>query len=282
MTFDLTDQILRTLIASGLQLGVAAVILKAALFTTDRIGTSTFRSMERAFGYRSIIYTTGWIGTPIHEISHLLAAYMFRFRVLEFKPFSPDLESGLLGYVLFESKSDNRINKIGLFVIGIAPLFGGIAVILVLGLLLIPGLDVLIGKIVEASFQRNLVSAHAYLLLIGQASFEGVRLLLDPQNLSRWQFWVFLYLTSCVSSHLSPSKPDVQISREGVTSVVILVIVGNTIAAALWLNPLGYTLYWGAFLGVVLSLLGLTLSISLGVCLTSHIVTLPIRLLRLR
>ena len=249
---------------------------------TERIGTSTFRSMERAFGYRSIIYTTGWIGTPVHEISHLLAAYIFRFRVLEFKPFSPDLESGLLGYVLFQSKSDTRINRIGLFVIGIAPLFGGIAVILALGLLLIPGLDVLIGKIVHTSFQRDLLTVHAYLLLIGQASLEGVRLLLDPQNLSRWQFWAFLYLTSCVSSHLSPSKSDIQISREGVTSVVTLIIVGNTIAAALWFNPLSYTLYWGAFLGVVLSLLGLTLSISLGVCLSSHILTLPIRLLRLR
>ena len=282
MTFDLTDQILRTLIASGLQIGMAAVILKVALFATERIGTSTFRSMERACGYRSIIYTTGWIGTPVHEISHLLAAYIFRFRVLEFKPFSPDLESGLLGYVLFQSKSDTRINRIGLFVIGIAPLFGGIAVILALGLLLIPGLDALIGKIVHTSFQRDLSTVHAYLLLIGQASLEGVRLLLDPQNLSRWQFWAFLYLTSCVSSHLSPSKSDIQISREGVTSVVTLIIVGNTIAAALWFNPLSYTLYWGAFLGVVLSLLGLTLSISLGVCLSSHILTLPIRLLRLR
>jgi len=282
MTFDLTDQILRTLIASGLQIGIAAVILKAALFATERIGTSTFRSMERAIGYRTIIYTTGWIGTPVHELSHLLAAYMFRFRVLEFKPFSPDLESGLLGYVLFESKSDTRINRIGLFVIGIAPLFGGIAVILVLGLLLIPGLDLLIGKIVDASFERNLVSVHAYLLLMGQASLEGLRLLLNPENLARWQFWVFLYFASCVSTHLSPSKADMQISREGITSIIILVIIGNAIAAALWFNPLGYTLYWGAFLGVVLSLLGLTLSISLGVCLVSHILTLPIRLLRLR
>ena len=280
MTFDLTDQILRTLIASALQVGVAAVILIAVLFATKRIGTSTFRSMERALGYRSVIYTTGWIGTPIHEFSHLLACYMFRFRVLEFKPFLPDFESGVLGYVRFDRISDTRIRRVGLFVTGIAPLFGGVAVILVLGLLLIPGLDLLIGKIVVASFERNLLTVHAYLLLMGQASLEGFRLLLNPENLGRWQFWVFLYVSSCVSTHLAPSKQDMQISREGITSVIILVIIGNAIAAAFWFNPLGYTLYWGKFLGVILSLLGMTLSISLVICIVSHIIALPIRLLR--
>ena len=135
-------------------------------------------------------------------------------------------------------------------------------------------------KIAVASFERNLLTVHAYLLLMGQASLESFRLLLNPENLGCWQFWVFLYVSSCVSTHLAPSKQDMQISREGITSVIILVIIGNAIAAAFWFNPLAYTLYWGKFLGVILSLLGMTLSISLVICIVSHIIALPIRLLR--
>ena len=79
---------------------------------------------------------------------------------------------------------------------------------------------------------------------------------------------------------ISARKEDMQIPREGITSVIILVIIGNAIAAAFWFNPLAYTLYWGKFLGVILSLLGMTLSISLVIWIVSHIIALPIRLLR--
>jgi hypothetical protein len=278
MTFDLSDQILRTLIASALQIGVVAIIIKVVLFAAQRLGDATFNTIERSFGYKKMAYTTGWIGVPLHEFSHLLACKIFRLDVAAVKFFEPD-GSGTLGYVQFNHHG-TFMNRVGCFVVGIAPLISGISVILVLGLLLVPGVDQLISRIVVASFEINLLSVHAYLLLMGQASLEGFRLLFNIENLLRWQFWVFLYVSSCISIHLSPCYSDQQIARAGITSAIILVIIGNAIAAALWFNPLGYTLYWGKFLGVTLSLLGLAMGMSLIYCIAAHVITLPVRILR--
>ena len=45
------------------------------------------------------LLTTAWIGTPIHELSHLIIAILTGHKIKEVKFFKPDPRTGTLGYV---------------------------------------------------------------------------------------------------------------------------------------------------------------------------------------
>ena len=97
---DISDQIIRVLIASAVQIGTGAIILLSILWFSNAISGFTFRAISSTIGVRPLVYTTGWIGTTAHELSHLIVLLIFRIKVVEFKPFSPDFENEHLGYAV--------------------------------------------------------------------------------------------------------------------------------------------------------------------------------------
>jgi len=236
--------------------------------------------MASAIGLRPLVYSTGWIGAPVHEFSHLVVLLIFRIKVIAFKPFSPDFKNGHLGYVISEPNPRNPFHWLGYSLSGIAPVVGGISFVLLLGLLLLPGLDRAISEMLTASIDERTVSAHDYLSIVAATTYDGIRILFDSINLGRWQFYVFLYLASCVFCHFSPSRQDMHGIGPGLAVLIILALIGNTAAAWLWSDPIAYTLYWSKYLGVLLGLLGIAFGIGLVNCLAAQIVAFTIRLLR--
>lgn len=223
------------------------LILIAAPFV---IFTLLIHFLERAlqlrlasrFGWKSVLWT-GWLGTPIHELSHVVMCVAFRHRVEEVALFEPDLKSGRLGYVRHSWTPKNTFEEIGNFFIGLAPLAGGS--IALAGLLWLFYPDAASGMISSSPIE-DAASAEGMPYL--SATFSGVSSmlmqLLSPRNVLSWKFWLFTYLVLCVGSHMAPSRSDYEGASRGV-----LLVVGIAIAILLLVAMLGFEtdqLIWSA------------------------------------
>lgn len=64
----------------------------------------------------------GVVGVPLHELSHAAACLLFRMRITKIALFSPDPQSGRLGYVAFAYNPRSIYHAVGLLVQGVSPL----------------------------------------------------------------------------------------------------------------------------------------------------------------
>lgn len=153
------------------------------------------------FGWKSVMWT-GWLGTPIHELSHAVMCKLFRHRIDELVLFEPDRESGRLGYVRHSYRRGNWFEEIGNVFIGIAPLIGGSAALG--GLLWIFYPDAVTEAINAAQIGEDVGFVSQTLAMISAIS----RSVLDWSNFGTIRFWAFIYLVLCVGSHMAPSGSD--------------------------------------------------------------------------
>ena len=115
----ISDWILNVMVVTGLQVATVVAVSGAALIVANAIERVTFRTVVSVLGYRCSIYTTGWIGTPIHELSHLVVFWIFRIKVIELKLFSPDFENGTFDYVRYLAAAKNSFHRLGCALAGI-------------------------------------------------------------------------------------------------------------------------------------------------------------------
>lgn len=170
------------------------------------------RNFQRTFGWKSVV-VTGAIGTPIHELSHLIVAVLWGFKITHIKLFSPieGKKTGILGYVNYKYRS-TFWGRFGQFFVGIAPMFGGSAVIYGLFILLVPELKTLlfthIGSIEQIQDVR-----HIFEISYQLNHFFGIR------------FIVFLVLQIMISSHMTISKADLKNALYGGTYLEIALLI---------------------------------------------------------
>ena len=88
------------------------------------------RQSSRLFGRRIQLYLFGLLGTVVHEGSHVIACLLFRHRVHRVKWFDAQATDGALGSVEHSYDSTSSYQRVGMIVIGVAPLIVGAAVIL--------------------------------------------------------------------------------------------------------------------------------------------------------
>jgi hypothetical protein len=216
----------------------------------------TFRSLEKAFG-RGGTYLVAWLGTPVHELGHVLFCLIFLHRIVEIGWFKPDPATGTLGYVYHRWDRHNPWHVLGNFFIGVGPVVLGCGVLFALFYLLIPGSSriwdtVLVGMDGTGGFG-------GYLAAFRDASLAMVKLIFTTTNLASWRFWVFLYLSICVSANVRLSLADIRGSLSGLGCAVLpffLVNLGFMLAGSgggHWLTPAA------AWLGAVYGLLMLAL-----------------------
>ncbi len=178
----------------------------------------TQRRLAERFGWNAVLWT-GWLGTPIHELSHVAACYLFRHRVDEISLFEPDRESGRLGFVRHSYRRESWFEEIGNLFIGVAPLLGGSIVLAILLWMFYPqaaeaGIDAAKtasdgGGMIEQTW-RVAVSIAGQILLVS--------------NMGTVRFWVFLYLVLCVGSHMAPSASDYRGATRGVVLASVLLV----------------------------------------------------------
>ncbi len=212
----------------------------------------TQRRMAERFGWHSILWT-GWLGTPIHELSHAFMCRVFQHRIDDMALFEPDRESGRLGYVRHSFKTGNWFQELGNFFIGFAPLLGGSIVLAVLLWLFYPE------AIRTAIAVSSEDSSGDVLLHTWDVVSELCRSILTLSNFATLRFWTFIYLVLCVGSHMAPSWSDYQGALRGVILVSAILIVGVFLLALAGTDSQNMINGMIAILGPLFAVLGLTI-----------------------
>jgi hypothetical protein len=211
--------------------GVAAALL-VALALLHLIEQAVGRFVSHRLGWR-VVLVTGWLGVPVHELSHLVAALVFRHRIVGWSLFDPDPTSGTLGYVRHAYRRRNPWQLAGSFFIGIAPLCGGAAVLALVLAWMVPPEHLL------ALLGRSGLTPAAPLTLDAGGAAALARGLGDLGRGLPAQVWqartpwlpLQVYLCIAVAAHLSPSRRDLAGGLLGGLFVAVVLAAAATACA---------------------------------------------------
>lgn len=203
--------------------------------------------------YKLDIYLTGWIGVPVHETGHAVFCILFGHRINEIKLFQPNSLDGTLGYVNHSYNKRNVYHQIGNFFIGAGPIIFGSIVMYLLMFFLVPNQK----EISKLIFDNNIQNSNFG--IEGISNFflyttKLVSLLFISTNFSSIYFWLFLYLSLCVSSHMQLSPADIKGMLLGLMIIIFLFFSVNVIAFLLGLKTTSIILtissYFNLFFGI--------------------------------
>ena len=262
------DTLLASLIATGRQVLVLLGPFAAAAALLHLIERLLAARLQSRFGWRGVLLT-GWLGVPVHELSHAAACLLFGHRVERLRLFAPDPRTGQLGAVQHAWDRRNLYQQLGRFFIGIAPLVGGALALLLLTLLLGP-----------PGVASAPLPADGGPLVVARAAADRAGALLAAlaghESAGRWVTWLYLYLCLCVGAHMSPSSTDLRGSVPGLLLLLGLMLVTNLVVLATGADPAAGEAAAARLLAPLLALL--VVALALGVlCLL--LVTLATALL---
>lgn len=215
-------------------------------FILSKLQEWTQTKYRQSVGWKGILFTA-WFGTPIHEFGHVFFAKLFRHHVNHVSLFAPNEATGGLGHVDHSYRKYSLYQRLGNFFIGAAPMIFGGAVLFLMLYFLLPG-----GKEILAPLADGRNSLPTFL----SALQETLLRLFSPANLTAWNFWLFLYLSFCLSAHIAPSKLDRRQMWGGFFWLILILIAANIIALLLKKGITGYLLrvnkYFAVFVAVYL------------------------------
>lgn len=177
-------------------------------------------------GYIGIVIT-GFVGTVVHEFSHFILCRLFRHQVIEVAWFRPieGMKDGVLGYVSHSYDKGSIYQQIGNFFIGIAPILVGSLIVMLLYQLFLPKS----AKAFRERMNTNLRKATAafnlggIIILLIQQTGALLTSLFNKENMKKPFFWIFLFVTYSITSHMSLSFADLEGAMAGL--IVLLGIV---------------------------------------------------------
>jgi len=246
-------------------LGVLGVFF-ALGFVLSKLQEWTQKNYMRAVGWKGILWT-GWIGTPIHELGHAFFAKIFRHKVTRIALFEPNKETGELGTVEHSYSTYNLYQRIGNFFIGAAPMiFGSLFLVLMLAFL-VPN-----GREVFAPLRET-----DSLSTVLNGVWNTLTHLFNKENILEWNFWLFLYISFCIASHIAPSKEDRRGMWNGLIWIVLISLLINALTLLFGKDITQYILHVNNYLGVFIGIFVYALILSLVHFLLSVIILTPFR-----
>jgi len=222
--------------------------------------------IQKTFGRKGIL-VTAWIGTPIHELGHLLMCYVFRHKITKLKLFSRKEKDGTLGYVNHSWNSKSLYQNIGNFFIGMGPIFSGTAALIIGMHLLLPDSFARVADYLtlESSQPDQYILTKIFTLTAGL--FQSI---FSVENLLSLNFWIYFALAIAISSHIALSKEDLKGAGRGFITILFFILLINLIAlifnadfSGLFTEILALNVYLVAFsmISIVFSLIRLVLSV---------------------
>lgn len=259
MTF-IIELFIRTCIETVYLTGM--VILIGLLLGVLR--NNSIRNFQRSFGSKALM-VTGFIGVPIHELSHAIFALLFGHKITRIKLLQKPDEKGVMGYVQHSYNQGSIYQQAGNFFIGIAPIFGGAFSIIALIKFIIPQaynsfINILVKSLHVAVLNKNAIEE-----IINSYS-ELVKVIFSFKNFQNPYFYVFLFIAICISSHISLSSADIKGASRGLWVIFLILLVLNALNLSkyiLAIDLIKYNILITGVLIVALILSAVTFLISL-------------------
>ncbi|RRV76525.1 hypothetical protein [Stutzerimonas stutzeri] len=165
---------------------------------------------------RKLTRLTGYIGVPVHELSHALVCVLFGMRITKMAFYQPNSATGTLGFVEYRYSPYSMKHALGMALQGIAPLLAGAVIV---GLLLanrgpaeLP--DSGVGHIV--GWLGGVV--------VGTALAAWAQAMTGPVGFGA------VLLATIVSMHAIPSLADI---KSGLRGLIVLVGFAAAVAVAI-------------------------------------------------
>lgn len=186
---------------------------------------NSIKNFQRSFGIKAVM-VTGFIGVPIHELSHAIIAILFGHKVTAIKLLQKPDNKGVMGYVNHSYNKNNIYQQVGNFFIGIAPIFGGVISIITLMHFILPQ--------AYNEFIKQLIK-NFHVTVLNQSTIEGIfnsygeliKSIFALKNFGNPLFYVFLFVAICISSHISLSDADIKGASRGLLVIFLLLLVLN-------------------------------------------------------
>ena len=217
------------------------------------------RTFYKLFNYnKGVIYGTGLIGTPIHETAHALLCLLFFHKIEEVKFFQVS-DDGVLGYVNHSYNKKNLYQVMGNYFIGVAPLFVGAIIILILTSLFIPNSYNTIEDSIIA-FSANTEFSLGMIKNLFVLSFSSIKAIFTGGDKFILVI-VYLLLIMMIALHMNLSNADLKGSLGGVFLFILLLVIINLIFGLLikgaYSKLVAYLFFFGNYLmaSLMLSLL---------------------------
>ena len=188
------------------------------------------KNYQKTVGWQGILWTA-WLGTPFHEFGHWFFAKLFRHKTSRLALFQPDQETGELGRFDHYYNAKSLYQSIGNFFIGAGPMIFGSIILVLMLYFLVPN-----GPIIFDSLSFTKIS----ITNITSGIWRVLSQLFTLANLKTWNFWLFLYISFCIASHLAPSKKDWQGIWGGLFTITGILLFFNIFA---WLINFDFTQY---------------------------------------
>jgi hypothetical protein len=84
----------------------------------------------------------------------------------------------------------------------------------------------------------------------------------SPENFGKLSFWVFIYLSFCISSHMQLSPPDLKSMGSGILTILLILLLVNLATMILEFNMTVYILKFTRLTGSLINIFILATLIS--------------------
>lgn len=199
------------------------------------LSSLTRRIFAKTLGSKTEVYLTGWIGTPIHELSHALFCLIFRHKINDIKLFNT--KSDTIGYVLHSYDSRSWYQQIGNFFIGVGPIIIGTLIVYLLFILLAPELKSNIFKMPHVQYKEMFNSEILSILYYSVSNIfvytynifiNIIKNVAAYSSFKSITFWIFLYLSISIASHMELSPADLSHAWKGMIVIFAVSLILNT------------------------------------------------------
>jgi hypothetical protein len=177
----------------------------------------------RALGPTAGVLITGWLGTPVHELGHAVFCPLFGHKIKKLRLWVPFSKDGSAGSVEHAWNRKSIYQNVGNLFIAAGPILLGSALILAGFYFLVPAKGAALAAIRSCSSSLWGPLARPDCL---PAFFT---LLFYPGSLASPLFWVFLYGSFCIASHMGLSFPDIKGCLWGAAFLAAVLLGVNTI-----------------------------------------------------
>lgn len=242
---------------------VAGLILYLlARFTRNTFAAVSARKLD--------VILTGWLGTPVHELSHAFFCVIFMHRITALKLYRPNSSDGSLGYVTHSYNKNSYYQRIGNLFIGAGPVIFGAAVLYAVMYYLLPNQKPVTDIIASSGLRiNNIKDVMGQWDTIYASAYAMIQQIFNPSNFDDIAFWIFVYISVSIASHMELSPADIRGMLRGLVTLVILLLVINLVALLIGHDISKYIFYAGSYIGlffgvyvyaIIVSLLNFVLS----------------------